>query len=90
MERPLAGGGKQRRGGAGFSGRIPEKWLAGGEGKEGEEIEEVRVHRWVVLGCGEALGGSGSGLPWWRSGETRAVWAEGNRPRSFSMARRWR
>ena len=39
MERPLAGGGKQRRGGAGFSGRIPAKWLAGGEGKEGEELE---------------------------------------------------
>ena len=38
-DRPLAGGGKNRGGGGG--GRIPVRRLAGGEGKAGENGEEV-------------------------------------------------
>ena len=34
--------------------------VIGGEGKEACELHRVKAHLWVVLGCGEVLGGCGS------------------------------
>ena len=42
------------------AGRNPAAPVTGGEGPGVEELEEVRAHRWVVLGHGEVLEGGGS------------------------------
>ena len=59
----------------------PGEGVTGGEGKEEWELHRVKAHLWVVLGCGEGLGGSGSaaeatdgeGAPG-RVGRGEAVW----------------
>ena len=38
----------------------PGKGVTGGEGKEKWVLHRVKAHLWVVLGCGEGLGGGGS------------------------------
>ena len=38
----------------------PGEGVTGGEGKEEWELHRVKAHLWVVLGCGEGLGGGGS------------------------------
>ena len=38
----------------------PGEGVTGGEGKEEWELHRFKAHLWVVLGCGEGLGGGGS------------------------------
>ena len=38
----------------------PDEGVTGGEGKEAWELHRVKAHLWVVLGCGEVLGGGSS------------------------------
>ena len=37
----------------------PGERVTGGEGKEEWELQRVKAHLWVVLGCREVLGGGG-------------------------------
>ena len=38
----------------------PGEGITGGEGKQEWELQQSKAHLWVVLGCGEGLGGGGS------------------------------
>ena len=38
----------------------PGERVTGGEGKHEWELQQSKAHLWVVLGCGEGLGGGGS------------------------------
>ena len=48
------------RGERGFDRRFPGEGLTGGEGRGVWELHGFKAHHWVVLGCGERLGGGGS------------------------------
>ena len=39
---------------------FPGEGVTGGEGKQEWGLKESKAHLWVVLGCGEGLGGGGS------------------------------
>ena len=51
----------------------PGEGVTGGEGKQEWELQQSKAHLWVVLGCGEGLGGSGlteqAGRRWRRTAE---------------------
>ena len=65
-------------------GRIPARWSAGGEGKQGEDQEEVAANLWVAVGRARwwsepaapqrGAAGGVSAPARWRSGEGWRAW----------------
>ena len=57
--------------GRGKGGRIPVMGMAGGEGKQGENDEELESYLWVVVGGAEVVRSGGST----ERGGRRRVWS---------------